>query len=518
MTTDNSKFYGIGRGSAQVIDTTSGAQNQFSQLLARQQAQRQLEVKQLTDQLAQLKPGALRNGEELNDFLKYQNDWRQKSIGAINEKDPYKKSLAQSEADMAYQKANNFVARSKQAQLQDQQVGAVLADPTKRYNYAPEAVDQYTANLNTSVDNPRFIRNVGTTLQAAPDYDYFNKINKGINDKLINGATQQYSWDKPVTDPSGKKLQPWTLGQSIDPMADNGLAHQIANQATADPKYLNALHSRNPDIFANVKNEDDLHMAINLAATKEAQQGELYRKVGHGLDKPGETDAQKLALFTEEQKIKQKYPSFVQMNNQAPNTVQNYVSDAYKGNEQAGKAFVSLIPTVGMKSGEKPDFNIVNGEHVVTIPAKYDTKTLKQMETDRQRYDANPEKSGGLLGFGGNAIPYEHSDQYKKNQLKYIPKEDAQKIILPHDEVDYRAKAAEIANKNALPIAAVNESGGGHNKAIQQQLESVKQATNIDDNKIYKTNVGVRYKHSQLLKMGYSEDQIKQAIKLGTLK
>jgi hypothetical protein len=474
---DNSSLYGLGKGAAQVIDTTSGAQQQFSQLLARQQQQRQLELKQLTDQQAQLKPGALRNQEELNDFLKYQNNWRQQSINAINEKDPYKKSLAQSQADMAYQQAQNFVARSKQAQQEDQGVYTNLADPTKRYQYAPGAVDQFAANRQLSVDNPKFVKNIGTTLQAAPDYDYFTKTTKGINDKLIGGATQQYSWDKPILDPTGKKLQPWTLGQTIDPMAENGLAHQIANQATADPKYLAALHARNPDIFAKVQTPDDLHVAINLAAAKEAQQGELYRKVGHGIEKPSETNAEKLALFKQEQDYRVAHPSYAQQNQQAPNTVQNYVSDAYKGNEQAGKAFAGLIPTAGMKPGEKPDFNIVNGEHVLTVPAKYDTKTLKQMEIDKQRYANNPQKNGGFLGFGGTPVPYEQSDQYKKNQAKYIPKEPAQTVTLPHDEVGYRAKMAEVANKTGLPIGAVNEAGGGHNKAIQQQLKSVKQST-----------------------------------------
>lgn len=474
MPVSNSQFYGIGKGAAQVIDTTSGAQNQFANLLQRQQQQRQLELKQLTDQQAQLKPGNLRNSDELNDFLNYQKDWRQNSIDAINERDPYRKSLAQSKADMAYQKAQNFVARSKQAQLADQQVGTTLADPVKRYGYSPDAVNQYTSNLNTSIDNPKFIKNVGVTLQAAPDYDYFNKQNKGINDKLIAGATQQYSWDKPIKDPSGKMLQPWTLGQTIDPMAENGLAHQISNQATGDARYLNALHARNPELFANVKNEDDLHMAINLAATKEAKQGELYRKVGHGLDKPTATDAEKLALSNAEWDYKGKHPhvTYTQANNQSPNVVQNYVSGMFGGDEGAGKAFTGLIPTTGMKPGEKPDFNIVNGQHVITIPAKYDTKTLKQMETDKQHYESNPQKAGSVLGFGGTPIPYEQSDKYKKLLKNYIPKEPAQSIPLPTDEIGYRAKTAEIASKNGVPISAINEQGGGHNKAIQEKLHT----------------------------------------------
>lgn len=479
MSDVNVGLYGIGKGAAQVIDTTSGAQQQFGQLLQRQQQQRQLELKQLTDQQAQLKPGALRNGEELNDFLKYQNDWRGKSIQAINERDPYKKSLAQSEADMAYQKANNFVARSKQAQVQDQQVGAVLADPTKRYNYAPGAVDQYTANMNTSVDNPKFIKNIGTSLQAGPDYDYFNKINKGINEKLISGATQEYKWGKPITDPSGKKLQPWTLGQSLDPMAENGMAHQMADQATGDQKYLNALHAKNPDIFANIKNEDDLHMAINLAAAKEAQQGELYRKVGHGLDKPAETDAEKEALHRANRlfDVNHPVPGYATINNQAPDTVQKYVSDAYSGNDNAKSSIANLIPTTGMKIGEKPTFTKVNGQDALVIPAKYDSKTIKQMEADKKAYDAKPEKTGHFWQDDKDrqVIPFEQSDKYKKISKNYNPKEPAQTIPLPADENGYRSKAYEVLSKNGVPISAINEGGGGHNKAIQDKLHAVKQ-------------------------------------------
>lgn len=444
----NIGLYGLNRGGAQVIDTTSGAQQQFSNLLSRQQQQRQLELKQLTDQQAQLKPGALRNQDELGDFLKYQNNWRQQSINAINEKDPYKKSMAQSQADMAYQQAQNFVARSKQAQQDEQGVYTNLSDPTKRYNYAPGAVDQFSANRQLSVDNPKFVKNIGTTLQAAPDYDYFTKTTKGINDKLISSAQQSYQWDKPVLDPTGKKLQPWTLGQNIDPNAENGLAHQISNQATADPKYLAALHARNPDIFANVKTPDDLHMAINLAATKEAQQGELYRKVGHGIEKPNQPDR-----FYEHYDYELAHPKpGVAVANQ-PTPAQTLITDMQKGVPGTGEKLLSLAPK-GQYGNAKPLIGIDpnTSEHVFSFPPI--TEPIKKnIELNAQeKIDAKKD------GRDANLLP------------ETTIKQPSKIYRLNPNSPNYIADAAQMAkdqNINLTQLNQIESVKGGHGQIPQ---------------------------------------------------
>lgn len=483
MPTNNTQFYGTNKGAAQVIDN-SGVDNAFGGLLVKQQQQRQLELKQLTDQQAQLKPDGLRNDADRQDFFNQTQNWRQRSIDAMNESDPYKKSLLKSQADQAYMGAQNTIAKSKQAAATWAPIANILADPTKRYEYDDNAVKEFTANNQRGVNDAAYNPNP-FTLKSAPDIDYFNKNTKAINDGLINNAVKTTTLSPISKDGVGNPIQYQTEGQRIDPMAENGLAHQIANRASfingvpVDARYFNALKARNSDLFGNVQTEDDMHNAINLAAAREAHSGQLYKPGASSIYKNSSTDDDKYELFKKEQLFRQLHPSYAVANNQAPNTVQNYVSDMYNGNQQAGKTFASLIPNNGFKQGEQPDFNIVNGKHILTIPAEYDPKTLNQMNVDKQRYALSPQKQGGILGFGGTPIPYEQSDAFTKNQGKYVPKKSAQTIELPRtSDVDYRAKAIEVANNNGIPVSAINEEGGGHNQAIQQKIKQVKPQVN----------------------------------------
>lgn len=463
----NISLYGLGKGAAQVIDTTSGAQQQFGQILARQQQQRQQELKQLTDQQAQLKPDGLRNDADRQDFFNQVNDWRNKSIAAINERDPYKKSLAQSQAQQAYMQAQQTVNKSKEQGLRDNAFNQFAMNNATRHQLTDEAVQKGLANMKVGVNNPNIINDYGT-LQRAPDYEAFDKKNTGFLTKHWNNAVEQDVLGQPQQI-AGNTVTPWSKVKKIDPLL---LAHDIMNEATFNPNYAVALEASYPDLYANAKTDDDFHVAHALAATRLANEQELQKTVNTGYMPAKETDAEKLDLNKKiwDYRIKHPMPSQGIANSAAPNAIQNYVTAAYNGDTNAGKAYVSYIDTKknNMKPGDKPDYVVENGKRYVVIPPVYDPKTLKTMDAAQKAYEAKGGTQGSL--WWKEKVPWEQSDQFKKLQPSFAPKEDAQKIPLPDDEIGYRAAMAKIGHDYGLPISAINEAGGLHNQKLQQKL------------------------------------------------
>jgi len=123
------------------------------------------------------------------------------------------------------------------------------------------------------------------------------------------------------------------------------------------------------------------------------------------------------------------------------------------------KPLVDIIPTNGF-DGAKPRYKVANGKVIIDVPDNLKTKVLAH----RIELDVADPNFGATL------------------QAKI---------------------AQEGANVNSF-----NQSYKG------RQVPG----TQTSPTQSYKTQAGKSYNHSQLLKMGYTDDQIKQAIKLGTLK
>lgn len=285
MPTDNTQFYGIGKGSAQVIDTTSGALGQFANLLAKQQAQRQLELKQLADQQAQLKPDGLRNDADRKYFFDQVNDWRTKSIAAQNERDPYKKALAQSGAQKAYMEAQNTVSQSKQQAAKDNAFQTFAMNNTTRHQLTDDAIQKGLANNKLGVNDPNLIDY--SSLQRAPNLDAFNKRLKDLNEARLNNAKEDYKLGA-VQSIGNTKQTPVTKYKQVK---SDDQALDYLNEATVNHDFANVLQNKYPQIYANVQTEDDLHKAHAIASTQLANENPLYKDYGTSFvknDKPRE--------------------------------------------------------------------------------------------------------------------------------------------------------------------------------------------------------------------------------------
>lgn len=215
--TNNAALYGVGKGSAQVIDN-SNLVGGFGQLLAKQQAQRQLELKQLTDEQAQLKPDGLRNDADRQDFFNQVNDWRNKAITAMNERDPYKKSLAQSQAQQAYMQAQSLVNQSKQQAAQEAAFGTQLLNPAIRDRYNDDAVKNYLANKQLGVRDPNLVKDFNAYEQMADHTKTLDAL-----DKIKKTALAGTQWGTP---------------QLINQKVGNRNATFIQNSRTVDPALL----------------------------------------------------------------------------------------------------------------------------------------------------------------------------------------------------------------------------------------------------------------------------------------
>lgn len=238
--TDNTRFYGIGKGSAQVLDT-SGVLNQYQNLLAKQQLQRQQEIKQLTDAQAQLKPEGLRNDADRKDFFNQVTDWRTKSITAQQERDPYKKSLLKSQADQAYLKAQLLADQSKKAAQQELAFSTQLLNPAIRDRYGDDAVQRVIKNRELGINDPNHIKDFNTLEQQA-DHTKFLKATQDADKQLLNKAKYEQQL---VKNKIGTSIQNYRA------VPDEVRVETYKNIAKADRNFKKSLMDLYPDVFAN---------------------------------------------------------------------------------------------------------------------------------------------------------------------------------------------------------------------------------------------------------------------------
>lgn len=266
MATNNAQFYRQGYGDATVLNT-SGIDNAFAQALAKQQAQRQQELKVLTDQQAQLKPDGLRNDADRKDFFDKVNNWRTQAVQASNEKDPYKRSLLKSQADQSYLQAQDLVGKSKQAAQNEHGFSTQLLNPAIRDRYTPDVVDKYLANKNLSVNDPNYVKDFNAYEQVADHTKTLDEIDK-INKNLLANA----QWGTPTL---------------LNKKVGNRNATFINNSRTVNPQVQVDAYSRKYDVDQNFrKTLQDLHPEIysnpdlSPAQQKEVALGALVKNYG----------------------------------------------------------------------------------------------------------------------------------------------------------------------------------------------------------------------------------------------
>ncbi len=275
MPINNAALYGINKGAAQIIDTTSDAEKQFANLLAKKQLQRQQELKALADQQTKLNPDGLRNDADRKDFFDQAANWRTKSIAAMNERDPYKRSLAQSEAQKSYMQAQDLVSRSKQQAVKDNAFNTFAMNNATRHQLTDDAITKGLANTQVGVNSPDIISDY-SSLQRAPDVAAFEKRVKDINDNRLNNAQEQYKLG-PLTQIGNTKQTPISKYKQVDAHTQ---ALDYLNEATVNPEFANVLEHKYPQIYQGAQTEDQYHQAHALASAQLAKDNALYKDMG----------------------------------------------------------------------------------------------------------------------------------------------------------------------------------------------------------------------------------------------
>lgn len=468
MTTDNSKFFGIGRGGAQIIDN-SGIANQFGQMLAKQQAQRQLELKQLTDQQAQLKPDGLRNDADRKDFFNQANDWRQKSINAMNERDPYKRSLLQSQAQQAYMQAQSTAAQSKAQAQKDLAFNQFAMNDATRHQLTDDAVTKGLANAEVGVNDPRLIKEYSSLGRQVDHKKVIDML-----DKADAAGLKQSPWGTPTLKNMTVAGRPATFinnNRSFDPKDRAQMYSQMYDANSDLKKFFN-------DVYPQFYNDPN----VSPQQAKEAAIGQYIKDSGDVSEYSAPQEKAALApnhhnenrLFD----IAHPLPNQVQSGALTPaqiliggNPTQG-IPGMLQGNTDAMHRIIGLTPKnqYGKVPIPEPLVDGQTGEHVFKFPAqvKPDEKAIKQNADNREKYNKDPDLTGHWWSSDRKPIPFEQSDKYikakAKNQIlpEYkVVKPPAEYRLNPADPQAYMSQASQMATDQNIKLPQLNQILGG---------------------------------------------------------
>lgn len=461
MPQSNTQFYGLNKGGAQIIDTTSGAQQGFANILARQQQQRQLELKQLTDQQAQLKPDGLRNDADRQDFFNQTQNWRQKSIDAMNESDPYKKSLLKSQADQAYMGAQSTIAKSKQAATDENSSANELLQPTFSDHYQDGTVAAFNKNRQLGVNDANYVQNfLSKQEQQADHVKALDRLEK-IKDAGIAAATPGTPVINTIKDP--KTGQPY---------------HTIQQTQTYDPADWKTDLSNEYDLNKNTrKTLYDVYpqFSKNPALTPQQVKDSILQQY---MADSGEQSKTKQTVGEDQKPVRYSAAQLWNLRHYGspnnPNTIignqltpaQIIASNMSNGNlNDIKNHFLNLVPK-GQYGDKKPDFNIDpnTGEHVFNFP-EHVTQNVKNVAFNnelKKGYEKNKETTGGFLGIGGTDVPFKDSEAAKTLKPEYNTKSPSSTYRLnPNDKEAYLAQFGQMAKDQGVSTSALNQMLGG---------------------------------------------------------
>jgi len=464
MATNNSALYGINRGEAQVFDT-SGIDNAFQQLLARKQQQRQQEIKQLTDQQAQLRPEGLRNDAERQKYFNGVNDWRNLSIQAQNEKNPYQKSLLKSKADQAYLGLQSFVSSAKQAAKNEDAFGQMLLNPTIRDRYTPDVVNKYLANRNLSHDDPNYVKDFNTYEQQVDHSKVLDRIDKA--NKLL---LDQAKWGTPVLQNTKVGNRNATFINNSRAVSPEAQADKYGQMYEADREFKKMLMDIHPEIYndPNLTPQQQKAAAIGALIKNQGPIAEYKAPQEKQDQPPNMTLANHIAMRNYDiahplpgQSTSQYTPAQILVGG-SPNGDRGMI----QGNTDAMKHLVNLAPKSQYGKGNAPVVAIDpnTGNHIFRFPAQVvtDKKAVNDNKKLRAEYEQDPETKGGFLGIGAKKIPFEQSERAKQLKPEISVKKPEQTYTLdPNDPNGYFGQVSQMAKDQNISLGELNKIQGG---------------------------------------------------------
>lgn len=405
---------GEGQGDAKAYNPMPIIQ-QYAQTLAENQAKHENEVKMLGDQLAKgYDPTGLRNDADKQSYIQRYNQIKQDAINAENEKDNTKKALALSGVRQRLNDLAAFSQGSKKQGVFERQIA--LQHLNNPYLLDDNSATRLSEQLKKPWDDPSVIKDPTGFERGVDPGKIDSKIEKHVSDVLKHSPV---TYDNGVIGPGqnvgGKKVYSITQNRVV-PFQD--AYESTLNLASSDRDYQKFLDQKYPDI----KTDTPQHtLALRV------KQDMIERGYDKGFyDKPKTRDIQgePRDRFYEHYAYELAHPKPNSTN--TPNATA-IIAENMRNSDPA--KFTSLLKNTLPKAQFTPGQDIqataevdANGQplHVFKFPDKVeiDNKAKEHNKAIQNQYNKNPEKKGGVLGFGGAPVPYENSDFYKKQVAK----------------------------------------------------------------------------------------------------
>lgn len=458
---------GVGEGGATVFNPNPAIQ-QYAGMLQQKQTKHDAEVKMLGDELAKgYDPSVLRNDADRSSYIKKYNDIKKSAIDAENEKDNTKKALALAQVRQQLTDLGSWAEGSKKQGAFERQVA--MQHFQNRYLLDDNSATKLKDQMSKTWDSPDVVKDV-------------SGFERGVNPATVDAEYQKHkemilktspiTYDNgtlsPVQNILGKKTATLTQNRVIP--FQYAYEHTL-NYAQSDDNYQKYLHDKYPQV--NTGNpKTDLALRVKQDMTDRGDLNGFYDK-----PKTKEVEGYKpqdpvRPSFDDIQYFK-KYGVWpvkgdATANNNTPIYRQKWVGDILSGDKDA---FQQIKTKVDASSNFNGSADIGHG-----------TK-------------------GSIKGQLYIDIP---------SQGAYKDGEWAEKVPAHRVFIDPKDKHADVRLNEIL-----NNLTG--EKVDISQLETPGGKKHIGAQS-YKASDGKSYSHKQLLDLGYTEQQIEEAKKLGTLK
>lgn len=481
---------GQGLGDAQVFGHNP-AVAQFANQLAQRKAKQDADNKYLAEQLATVKPDGLRNDADKGVFYDKYAKIKQQALDAEAEKDPRKRVMAMADVRESLAGLSAYADESKkQAAKENSFAQAYMQNPTA---WSDESIAKHRASTQMAVSDPNVVKDY-TTLARQPDLVKLDTRLKKVRDDLLDGI----------------KGQDVITGRQ---KVGNKMVNQIQTKYTADPEDVNHAYLNEFDV-----NPDFQH--------------HLVSQYGHAIPPGLPQAAQKAALV--HQYIKDTYGDELSTYGKVKDNADfrpRVSTNIYVGGQPSAQA----IPTEnnegkqigtfsspnylpmnhsGLNMAGLPSINMqtMQPEKPLKSSSKYNLVGLTSapvINKDLDRTDGNGKKTTipkGSLAQGNYAK--EHPEDVTWNDMAHV-----QEDYPADDEHPKPYTVDHLVDQSLLPRSVTGT------KAWKGETSNYKSfGGKSDPNKVYKASTGQSYNHAQLLKLGYTEQQIQQAIQLGNLK
>jgi len=491
-----------GVGESAYWDTTPAIQA-FTNVLAQRKAEQAKKDQDLINQASKLNPEAIRDADR-QDYINKYNDWKQTQMAANQLPTNSRQRLDQlATAQQKYNDLNNFIYESKKEAANEHGVSNMLLQ--NPHMFSDEAHGQLIKSMQSPMSHSDFIP--GNNYNRLERYIDHTKVDEGF-DAANKEALKQQEWSNPIQS-QGRDRQ------------GNKTGVVVHNERQVEPEDLLATHAHmytlSPDIrasidkrYANIEGQNPQETmmlrlrqnAIDRGDLTVGPNGQLQTAVNEKT-KPEFKPNYRPDLYYEHKLWDwQNNPNG---QNGPPAQPQSITIPFAKGGVVHAPNYVPLsLPnknfagaqSINMENG-KPEKNL-NSSDTYAIVGAGDFPVIKQYKSPGVKYDlggtiAQPE----FIKNNPNAVEYK--------RMVHVQQKDPLNPDAPviNHLVPYENLPKNVANQKDVRTAL---SGLNKTPVYGQGQQN------------YKAVNGKSYNHNELLKLGYTEDQIKEALKLGTLK